>query len=67
MLQCSKSYAEGMCDLIKQVPEARQGYLCSGNAVDAEMLRLTYGDKAGWGEGAGPEEEERIALMHSNE
>lgn len=56
-----------MCDLIKQVPEARQGYLCSGNAVDAEMLRLTYGDKAGWGEGAGPEEEERIALMHSNE
>lgn len=53
-----------MCDVIKQVLEARPGYLCSGNAVDAEMVRLTYPDKAGWGEGAGPEEEERIALMH---
>lgn len=56
-----------MCNVIKQVPEARPGYLCTGNAVDTEMLRLTYMDKAGWGEGAGPEAEERIALMHSNE
>lgn len=50
-----------------KVPEARPGYLCTGNAMDAEMLRLTYPDRAWWGEGAGPEEEERIALMHSNE
>lgn len=50
-----------------KVLEARPGYLCTGNAVDAEMLRLTYTDKAGWGERTGPEEEERLALMHSNE